>query len=320
MTQFVALVYGLCMFVLLIAFLVDWIQRRRSIWEYARYGLAAGCALLLMEAAVFISVPRPWTPEGLITAVFADVLSFLRLVGYTMLGMCYAAALGLPSLPIVARRTPGPSSGLGPGPGPEEASAPGMADGAGTPGSGFEAERAFRAPGDLRRGLSSASDSTRAICWARWWAFVLLVGGGGVAYSAVLFAAAKPNLSDVLRDFLRLRDEPAKIAFTFPALVAMLEFALAEELIFRLGIQGFLAHYLKLGGRRYWIAVVLTSALWTAGHVGVLEPAWVKPAQIFPLGIALGFLMQRFGAESCIVAHGFFNVVLLGLSPYLLPG
>ena len=58
-------------------------------------------------------------------------------------------------------------------------------------------------------------------------------------------------------------------------------------------------------------AVALASILWSLGHANTLNPEWVKFAQVFPLGIAFGFLFKRFGIESAMAAHGFFNVIMM---------
>ncbi len=69
----------------------------------------------------------------------------------------------------------------------------------------------------------------------------------------------------------------------------------------------------------YATAIVLTAALWSLGHVGALNPDWVKLAQIFPLGLALGWLYRRQGTESTIMVHALFNVLGgLVLSPLYL--
>jgi len=85
--------------------------------------------------------------------------------------------------------------------------------------------------------------------------------------------------------------------------------AVAEELVFRLGIQNLLAAWCNWCGRKYWLAIVATSALWTLGHVGTLDPDWVKFLQIFPVGVALGWLFRKHGIESCIAVHVLFNVL-----------
>ena len=88
--------------------------------------------------------------------------------------------------------------------------------------------------------------------------------------------------------------------------------------MFRLGIQSYLAKQLRLTGGRYWIAIVLSSALWSLAHANILNPAWVKIVQVFPLGLALGYLMRRYGLEACLLAHGGFNVAMMFLGTDLI--
>jgi membrane protease YdiL (CAAX protease family) len=99
------------------------------------------------------------------------------------------------------------------------------------------------------------------------------------------------------------------------SLLIVLEFAFAEEITFRLGIQNYLAKQLNWQGKEYWIAIVLTAALWTLGHTGIMEPGWVKLLQVFPIGLALGWLFRKVGTEGCILAHALFNVGMSVLTP-----
>ena len=96
----------------------------------------------------------------------------------------------------------------------------------------------------------------------------------------------------------------------FGSFFSMILAGFAEEIMFRLGIQNYIAQKLSFE-RKYWIAVLLTTLIWTSGHTGVLEPDWVKLVQVFPFGIALGWLFIKHGAESCILAHMVFNVSIL---------
>ncbi len=148
---------------------------------------------------------------------------------------------------------------------------------------------------------------------------VLLVVAGSVAWSATLFLLTRPHVAEMVRRTFgmegNLADAGRYDAFT---VLLVLTFAFGEEIFFRLGIQNFLAKYLRWYGSRYWAAIVLTSLLWTLGHVGVLDPNWVKFAQIFPVGLMLGWLFHRHGVEACMLAHGLFNIIMIGLSSLLL--
>jgi membrane protease YdiL (CAAX protease family) len=155
------------------------------------------------------------------------------------------------------------------------------------------------------------------------WDDCLLVGAvvtiGALAYTIALFTLTGPRLSSIITGKFgeALRPSFAAEGSYLMAGLLVVAFALGEELVFRLGIQSFLARHLKLKGRKYWIAILATTILWTLGHAGVMEPAWVKFAQVFPLGIALGILFWRYGVEITIGVHAVYNVVMMLLAPLL---
>jgi membrane protease YdiL (CAAX protease family) len=100
--------------------------------------------------------------------------------------------------------------------------------------------------------------------------------------------------------------------------VLLLLTVVGEELTFRLGIQNYFAGLFGRGAAGYRAAIVLSSALWSLGHIGQVDPEWVQFAQIFPVGLALGWLFRRAGFEACVIAHGVLNLVMPWLTPRLL--
>ncbi|MHC4297406.1 MAG: lysostaphin resistance A-like protein [Planctomycetota bacterium] len=153
--------------------------------------------------------------------------------------------------------------------------------------------------------------------------FLVLIGATvvlAVCYSVILFTLTTPQISEFLRQLpvtqsakLGVGDRPSLLM----ALV-LLEFAFAEEIVFRLGIQNYLARLFRLQGNRYWIAIVLTGLFWSLAHASILDPEWVKIAQVFPLGLALGYVFKQYGTEACILVHGVFNVIMMFLAPFLI--
>lgn len=152
----------------------------------------------------------------------------------------------------------------------------------------------------------------------RYLALILAVALVGTLYSIGLFLLVKPQMSETMQRALGFNASVSEKTFTLPGILVVLAFAFGEEIFFRLGIQNFLAARLHLQDGRYWVAIVLTSLLWTAGHVGTLDPEWVKLAQVFPVGLMLGWLFKKYGVESTILAHGLFNVLLLIPASYLI--
>lgn len=143
---------------------------------------------------------------------------------------------------------------------------------------------------------------------------------GAILFSVILFKLTSPQISEAMKQLsevqgakLGIGDEPSVLT----ALV-LIAFAFGEEILFRLGIQNYLAKQFRLNGDKYWVAVVLTSGLWALAHANILTPEWIKIVQIFPFGVALGFLFRKYGLESCIFAHGIFNLSMMWIGPYLI--
>jgi membrane protease YdiL (CAAX protease family) len=150
----------------------------------------------------------------------------------------------------------------------------------------------------------------------------LAAAGAGVAcglvlaaWSAALFLVTEPGPAGggpVLP--WRMPGGTALAGFLTGVLIT----ALGEELTFRLGIQNWLAARLGRGMAGYWAAIVLASALWSLGHLGRMDPEWVKLAQIFPAGLLLGWLFRRSGFEACVIAHAVLNLIMPQVTPRVL--
>ena len=138
-----------------------------------------------------------------------------------------------------------------------------------------------------------------------------------ILYSLALFKVTDPEMGAAVRQMM-INNEVSQSDIFSPASFSLgIVFAFNEEITFRLGIQNFLAKHLNWRHDRYAIAIIVTSSLWTIGHAGALSPDWVKFAQIFPVGLSLGWLFRKYGVESCILAHSLFNITLLSLTTQL---
>ena len=134
----------------------------------------------------------------------------------------------------------------------------------------------------------------------------LLLAMAWSVYTVLLFEATDPKVTDLAkREF---RETPGRAWDVVVAMLAVSVVALAEELVYRLGIQNYLARVLGWWDHRYWLVILLSATLWSIGHVGLLDPQWVKLVQIFPAGVALGWLARKHGIESCVLGHVVFNL------------
>jgi len=316
-----ALLYLAGMAAFSLAFLVDWIRRFERIRGYWPHAVVAGAVLVGLNLAAIILVPIDRSTTTVIHVAFLPAL-FVRAAGFVMLGMYYCARIGCRSFFLLPREAPVPQAPL-----PQIAPLPPV-DSAGPRIGSIEPDLSAELAAILAEptpqadcpATTVATDGCPAVhsLWdhAR---DILIVVAASAVYSTVLFLLTEPHVTETVKRIFGARGDITNVdTFTALTVVVVLAYAFAEEIFFRLGIQNFLAHYLGWQGRRYWAAIAMTSLLWTLGHAGVLDPNWVKLVQVYPMGLALGWLFRRHGVEACILAHGLFNIVMTGLSPFLL--
>jgi membrane protease YdiL (CAAX protease family) len=308
-------VVGMCFFS--IAFLVDWIKSYKATRKFLKYGIWAGSIVVGLDLLIVAITPSSWQP-AVFMGLIAEPIIFLKQVGFTMLGMYYLAALGYPSFPVLLRKFGVASDESN----TDDNIVDKKADTRAETTDGIQAANSIlhETPEQIHVSNRSrpALDLLPDIKWKDYFLTVLGVSIIGILYSVALFLVTKPQLSQMWQKNVGSPSAGFENVITIQGILLVLEFAVAEEIIFRLGIQSFLVKYLKLEGQGYWIAILITSVLWTLGHAGTLDPDWVKLAQIFPMGLMLGWLFRKYGAEGTILAHGLLNVVLVFLAPYTL--
>lgn len=316
MTTALGCIYGLGYLFFTIAFLVDWIKSRKAIRKYLKYGIWAGLIVIGLDLLIVAITPSSWQPTVFILLI-AEPIVFLRQVGFTMLGMYYLAGLGYSSFPVILKKFSVASD-----------ESDNNANVVVEDNPHAETIDMIQPVNSMLQDMSEQvyvpnenrpkTDLLLDIKWRDYFLTVFGVSVIGILYSVVLFLLTTPKLSEIAQKTFGSPSAGFENAITIQGILLVLEFAVAEEIVFRLGIQSFLVKYLKLEGKGYWIAILLSSTLWTLGHAGTLNPEWVKLAQIFPMGLMLGWMFRKYGAESTILVHGLFNVVLAFLSVYLL--
>jgi len=66
--------------------------------------------------------------------------------------------------------------------------------------------------------------------------------------------------------------------------------------------------------RLKWVySIVITSALWSIAHAGMLNPEWMRFIQIFVYGLLLGWLLKKRGLEACLASHFISNIILTAI-------
>lgn len=313
-----AMIYLAAMGAFAVAFLVDWIRRFEQIHRYWKHAIAAAAILVSLNCLTIAVAPGEWTMVRIVGFMSLPLL-FVRVVGFTMLGTHYCARMGRPSFRLLPQELPLPPAPPSNIPPPANDAGPCMGSvGPDLPPALAEvlAEPIPQADSPSAQAVVSSPPGPRSP--QDYLRDVLAVAAVSAIYSALLFLLTKPHIGEMIERAFGVGKNAAEAGTYAPFTVLLvLTFAFGEEIFFRLGIQNFLATYLHWQGNRYWAAVALTSLLWTLGHAGVLDPEWVKLAQIFPVGLMLGWLFRRHGVEACMLAHGLFNVLMIGLSSLL---
>jgi membrane protease YdiL (CAAX protease family) len=302
-----AIIYAVAMIFFSIAFVAEWIRFRKQVRKYLKYGLWFSGLVIAMDLLAATTASWTWNPE--LTCL--ELVTILRLTAFTVVGIYYAARLGYPSFPLLLQKFKPAADEEVPAPvAPVEvhAETAGETDSSQlkvAPTSSFLEEAGIPLDGTIVPPTPGLPDDIH------WKNLLLVVFGAGaltILYSSILFLLTSPQSSELAQEVFGISSTPAGDQLNLAGVLVLLEFAIAEEIIFRLGIQNFLARYMRLESRTYWIAILLTSTLWTLGHAGVLEPEWVKYAQIFPIGLLLGWLCKKYGAGSAMLVHAIFNL------------
>jgi hypothetical protein len=313
------LIFVLVLFLLVVTFIINWIRFRREIQPYRRYGYVAGAIVILLEfAALLASGPFIGAFAASPLVCGAAAIAFLRAAAFTNVGIYYSRKLGHVGFTLLSKRYPIETE-----PGDEAPFATSSA--AIEPAPATSAEDA---PETIKETLADPTpvpvDAQPLMQTPVNTAQALLAGAALAAVSLlftfILFSISSPRLSDVIRSLPEIDQAQTGVSVDVSLLtiLVVLEAAFVEELAFRLAAQNFIANLFEWKNEKYTRAIVLVALLWTFGHVGLVEPGWVKPAQIFPIGLALGWLYRRFGVESCILAHALFNLFGLLFTPMLI--
>ena len=264
---------GIALLILGIMLIVSWFDHRRDIRDYTRFGLYVAIVLC---ASYTVGALGAWYELGESHPAWLAgelTFNFFWTIVVVATGTLFAVNAGRDPFPLLSPRMGQPAA-------PTEASLPALTD---------------------------TSPGVRAVTLP-----VVLVVAAALGYSMLVF-----SLFEWERGFADLFVAGVDIELLdpwSPSLIVLLAvLSTVEELTFRLAIQNQLARLFRWHETRYWRAIVLTTLLWTFVHAGAVDPDWVKFVQIFPLGLALGWMFRRYGIESCVAAHVLLNVLAIFL-------
>ncbi|MFH1230516.1 MAG: CPBP family intramembrane glutamic endopeptidase [Planctomycetota bacterium] len=84
-----------------------------------------------------------------------------------------------------------------------------------------------------------------------------------------------------------------------------------EEVSMRLFLLTVLGYWFRKFDSRGFLAIFISSIIWSFGHAGMVNPEWIKFVQVLLLGIIIGWLMRRKGVEACMLVHVINNITAL---------
>lgn len=293
------------MFIILIAFLVEFFSHKKYFKNSIRYGVFWAVIIFLLNGLMLILT------EGSLLG-FASfvviVMMFLRTIMYVSVGDYHCRLLQIDDMPLTKRLFRKWGKG-------DEDEPINDLEAKDLEAEDITIEHSDEIESDELStvDLEMPREVNRDIEWKRLITWTIITIVGAIAYSMILFKITSPEASDALKNIIERSGDLKDIATKdiWYAGVFVFVMGINEELMFRLAIQNYFAKKFKLQDKKYWIAIVFASIIWALGHANTLNPEWVKFAQIFPLGIAFGFLFKRFGLESAMLAHGLFNIIMM---------
>ena len=313
MANVIGCVFGLVSAFFFVAFLVSWFRSREQVRSHKRLGIAAGICFVVLELLILLlagSEARQSLP--ILQTILVDGVAFVRIAAFTIVGVHMCRGLGYHSFPLLKPRLGVVEASKHDPLEDEQLDATELVE------TEPNAEPTETDDTSLPSSEVDYPTSLPVVRGKQYALLVIGVGLGAIVYSAILFWLTSPRISDMAQQIFGEGVVEINGRALLLWLFVSLDFALVEEITFRLGIQNYVAKQLNWQGNRYWLAIILSAAFWTLGHSGVMEPDWVKLLQIFPIGLALGWLFRKVGTEGCILAHALFNVVFGILTPFVL--
>ncbi|MCC6740059.1 MAG: CPBP family intramembrane metalloprotease [Planctomycetia bacterium] len=142
-------------------------------------------------------------------------------------------------------------------------------------------------------------------------------GAAGLAYSVALFKGCEVVTGKPPQPAPGTEDLAAIFAGNVPLVLAFgLAAAIWEEVFVRLFLLNGLRWVFRSARGGTVAAVVVSSAIWAAGHAGTMNPELVKFLQVFPIGLLFSLVYLRRGAETTLAAHAAFNAGILFLGGF----
>ncbi len=308
----IALIYAVTTIVLGVIIINSYVKNRHFSWRYSGVAFKYSLALTLMSVVssawlMWITEDGPAFVSGLISALLQWPLLYI----YMSVGVRFSRKLELPGALFWKRLSRYPLSID-----EEDKHVHRVHDIQTKSGQMIYTSSIKPEYIEIQSMHSELTDSLNRKWWAKFDLIVILSIIAASVYTIVLFNLTQPKASEMIKLVQQSNPEPAAGEMSAMLLIIIFaRLAIAEELFFRLAVQTFLEWNLRGNKHGAFIAILFSSVFWSLGHIGILTPEWVKLAQIFPFGIALGLIYRRYGIEAAILIHVVFNITMIFITP-----
>lgn len=308
----IAILYALTTIVFGVLIIADFMKSKHLRWRYSGVAFKYSLALTIMN--VLASLWMLWITEqgpDFLRALLSGLLQFPLLFIYISVGVRYSRKLELPGALFWKRLSFIPLSI------DEKDDRMSKVHGLNTE-IGQMLYTSSKEPQylEVQSMHSEMTDHLNRKWWVKFDAIVVLSVIIASVYTMVLFNITQPQASEMVKMIQETTPAPTNENMTTLLIVIIFaRLAAVEEVFFRLVVQTYLEWQLRTSKYASSIAILFSSLFWSIGHVGVLVPEWVKLAQIFPFGIALGWIYRRYGIEAAVLIHVIFNIAMIFFSP-----
>ncbi|PAB60458.1 CPBP family intramembrane glutamic endopeptidase [Anaeromicrobium sediminis] len=275
-----------------ISIIVQFFQKKKIVKKNIKYGVAFALILLVLNMVSMNVLDMRGKMIGL-----RIIIQFLEIIVFVAMGMHYSELIKIRSMPFICKK--------------------------------FDSQRVYEerilikeeVTEDIKEEIededimteiteekydeSNIIEESVNLKEALKWVIIFVIGS--IIYSTILFKIAHIDFAYIL-DKVELESSELAIYGLISGA------AIQEEIVFRLVGQNFLMKSFNIERKNYYKVIIAMSFIWALAHLGNdIVPRGIKFFQIFPMGIGLGWMYEKFGLESCILSHLLFNIIMISI-------
>lgn len=144
------------------------------------------------------------------------------------------------------------------------------------------------------------------------WKWILILTPILIVWTFVWFEIFPPEPTE-----LALATSPegnGLMVYIYTFFMASILAPVQEEILYRHFAMGLFYKWFGRSKAAVILNITVTALLFAVAHAGVVTEDWIKIVQIFPAGLAFGWVNHKKGLEHSILAHTAFNTLVIPIS------